>query len=97
MDTNQLKEQARKDFELIIGITSISETAEEHKKRVEKFIDSLIDRTVQTCNSGMKDFFKALGYFIAALLFVLSAVFLSSIINPSPQTRTICQVTNKII
>lgn len=47
MDTNQLKEQARKDFELTIGITSISETAEEHKKRVEKFIDSLIDRTVQ--------------------------------------------------
>ena len=47
MDTNQLKEQARKEFELTIGITSISETAEEHKKRVEKFIDSLIDRTVQ--------------------------------------------------
>jgi hypothetical protein len=30
----------------------------------------------------MKDFFKALGYFVAALLFVLSAVFLSSVINP---------------
>lgn len=30
----------------------------------------------------MKEFFKALGYFAAALIFVLSAVFLSSKINP---------------
>lgn len=43
----ELKQQAHKEFELVVGITSIGETNEEHQKRIRKFIDSIIDKTVQ--------------------------------------------------